>query len=338
MNSLLVSLSRFLLIAGLLFGGSLFCPAIATESAVKAPLAVRSLLLDGATSGSALVTVGERGHILISKDNGNSWLQAVVPTQATLTAVYFHDEKLGWVVGHDEVILKTRDGGQTWLQVHANPGDDQPLLDVWFKDALNGFAVGAYGLLLATEDGGDNWDLQPFQPEASDTGDVLDDEEFGEEYHLNQIAHSETDRLYIAGEAGHFYRSDDGGKNWLALETPYKGSFLGVLPLDGDSLLLFGLRGHMFRSNDAGENWQEVTTGSEAMLTDGLRQGDGTVIVVGLIGTILVSKDSGRSFKWQQQSDRVGISSVNQTQDGSLVLFGEKGVRKIGSVAQLLSK
>ena len=42
----------------------------AGEAAVKAPLAVESLLLDGAAAGSRLVVVGERGHILISTDDG----------------------------------------------------------------------------------------------------------------------------------------------------------------------------------------------------------------------------------------------------------------------------
>ena len=125
--------------------------------AVKAPLAVESLLLDGAVAGSRLVVVGERGHILVSTDDGASWTQAEVPTRVLLTAVHMHDEHTGWAVGHDAVILRTGDGGETWTLVHQAPEEELPLLDVWFRDERTGFAVGAYGYFLATEDGGETW-------------------------------------------------------------------------------------------------------------------------------------------------------------------------------------
>ncbi|MCP4657928.1 MAG: hypothetical protein GY856_21175, partial [bacterium] len=79
------------------------------EHSVPAPLAWRSLLLDGVAVGGLMVAVGERGHVLLSTDQGTKWHQAEVPTRATLTGVYFHDERNGWAVGHDAVILRTRD-------------------------------------------------------------------------------------------------------------------------------------------------------------------------------------------------------------------------------------
>ena len=65
-----------------------------------------------------VVAVGERGHVLVSGDEGRSWRQADVPSRALLTGVFMHDARLGWAVGHDEVVLRTRDGGLTWERVH----------------------------------------------------------------------------------------------------------------------------------------------------------------------------------------------------------------------------
>ena len=105
----------------------LLAPAGAgVEEAVEAPLAIRSLLLDGAAVGSRLVVVGERGHILLSTDDGASWTQAKVPTRVLLTAVHMHDERAGWTVGHDATILRTRDGGETWTPVHRAPEEELP--------------------------------------------------------------------------------------------------------------------------------------------------------------------------------------------------------------------
>ena len=109
------------------------------EEAVKAPLAVESLLLDGAVAGSRLIVVGERGHILISTDDGASWTQAEVPTRVLLTAVHMHDERIGWAVGHDAVILRTGDGRRD-LDPDA-PGAARKsfrLLDVWFRGRAHG--------------------------------------------------------------------------------------------------------------------------------------------------------------------------------------------------------
>jgi photosystem II stability/assembly factor-like uncharacterized protein len=281
------------------------------ETAVIAPLATRSLLLDTTAIDGRLVVVGERGHILVSEDGGGSWSQARVPTIATLTGVFFLDRELGWAVGHDAVILRTRDGGATWELVHADPEQERPLFDVWFADAERGFAIGAYGYFLATGDGGETWEERTISD--------LD-------YHLHHVSRSGTGKLYIAAEAGTVYRSDDGGETWTELPSPYAGSFFATLPLDGDALLLAGLRGHLFRSDDAGESWQPVETGTLAMLTDAVRLRDGRPLIVGLEGVRLVSEDGGRSFALRPRSDRFGISSVVAIDGDRLLLVGTRGL------------
>jgi photosystem II stability/assembly factor-like uncharacterized protein len=286
----------------------------APEQAVKAALATRSLALDAVAVDGKLVAVGQRGHILISSDNGASWQQAEVPTRANLTGVFFHDSKQGWVVGHDSVILRTADGGVTWERVHWAPEDEAPFFDVWFSDATNGIAIGAYGSYYTTADGGTSWQFEPI-------GDT--------DWHLHQIARDDSGRLYMAAEAGFVYRSDDGGETWAELPSPYEGSFFGVLPLEKDTLLLFGLRGHLFRSEDAGETWTEVDTGTVAMLTSGLLLPDGRIVVTGLGGTLLVSEDGGRHFELHQQSGRRGIQSAVLASENSLLLVGEFGVRML---------
>jgi photosystem II stability/assembly factor-like uncharacterized protein len=316
-NSILLTALRGTVIVialGLATGGGLRANAqddLAPEPAVMAPLAAQSLMLDVAAAGDSFVAVGERGHILISSDSGATWRQSAVPTRSMLTAVYFHDESLGWAVGHDSAILRTADGGITWELVNWAPEEESPLFDVWFADADNGIAVGAYGTFLVTSDGGASWDFEPI-------GD--------DDWHLNQIRASADGRLFIAAEAGMAYRSDDGGSTWEELPSPYEGSFFGVLPLDGDTVLLFGLRGHLFRSEDAGETWQEIETGTVAMLTDGTVLNDGRIVIVGLAGTVLVSSDGGRTFEPHPQSNRRGISAAIQASDDTILIAGESGV------------
>lgn len=302
------------------------------QNALIKPLALESLLLDGAASGDRMVAVGERGHILVSDDGGGDWRQAAeVPTRATLTAVYLHDEKVGWAVGHDAVILRTEDGGETWKTVHSAPEEQLPLLDIWFRDADHGVAIGAYGYFLESSDGGVSW--SQITLDVTDDNDVAEDifaYDEGGDYHLNHLARSSSGRLYIAAEAGTIYRSADDGLSWKSLPSPYAGSYFGSLPLGGDSLLVFGLRGHLFRSDDAGETWRELDSKTESMLTDGVRRSDGTIVLVGLAGTVLVSTDGGENFELRAQTDRQAYSAIVDRGD-SVVLFGEFGITRLAA-------
>ncbi len=285
-------------------------PAFGTEKALIAPLATSSLLLDAQRVENTLIAVGERGHVLLSEDDGKSWNQVQVPTRATLTGVYFIDRQNGWIVGHDQVILKTTDGGSSWKLVYENIEAESPLLDIYFLDADHGYAIGAYGQFLESFDGGTSW-----------AGRWIGEDDF----HLNQII-TVGNQLFIAAEAGFAYRSIDSGATWTLLDPDYRGSFFGIYPLAENSLLLFGLRGHLFRSDNSGDDWVKVETGTEGSLTSGLRLHDGTLVVSGLAGTLLISKDNGRSFVLHQDLDRKGFSQVLQAPDGTIVAVGNFGI------------
>jgi photosystem II stability/assembly factor-like uncharacterized protein len=300
------------------------------------PLAPESLLLDLAVAGKRRVAVGERGHVLLSDDQGATWRQAKsVPTRAMLTAVFFADADYGWAVGHDETILNTVDGGETWTRSHFAPEAQQPLLDLWFANRVSGIAVGAYGAYYTTNDGGRSWVGAKFAPApmaqsakdgATAPAAAVDDGELPPDYHLNRIV-GVGNRLYIAAEGGQLYRSDDRGASWRALPSPYEGSFFGLVPIRGEGLLAFGLRGRLFKSADAGETWHQLETHTTAMLTDGIAINDLRVVISGLAGVLLVSGDAGESFRLTQQDDRKGLSSLLPGPAGAVVVAGEGGVR-----------
>lgn len=332
------------LIAALATGGSAFAQSgaeidpndAANKPAEIEPLASSSLLLDLAAAGRRLVAVGERGHVLLSDDQGATWRQAKsVPTRAMLTAVFFADDEYGWAVGHDETILKTVDGGETWTRTHFAPEAQQPLLDLWFANRVSGIAVGAYGAYLTTNDGGRTWTVSKFAaPRSSSAAKSASPEEddLPQDYHLNRIV-GVGSRLYIAAEGGRLYRSDDRGANWRALPSPYEGSLFGLVPIRGDGLLAFGLRGHLFRSADGGQSWHELQSHTTAMLTDGVAINDLRVVVGGLAGVLLISADAGETFKLTQQDDRRGIAALLPGPAGSVIVAGEGGVRTIRPTA-----
>lgn len=290
------------------------------EQAIPSRLAEKTLLLGAATANGRLVAVGQWGHILLSDDKGATWRQAKsVPSRTILNAVYFADDKNGWAVGHDTVILHTADGGETWDQQYSDPPSETPLLTVWFENAQHGLASGAFSMVLETFDGGKSWTKRPLlavSPEELD------------EPHFNQMfwGPDRKTQVMLAAEAGHFYRSLDAGKTWEAVPVPYEGSIWGGMTTAQGKVLALGMRGHLFASVDLGTTWAQVETGTDQSLTGGVQLANGDIVVVGLGGAVLRSQDFGATFTAAIRPTRTGQAAVAEAPAGEVIIFGEAGV------------
>jgi len=281
------------------------------EYAEQMPLATQSMLLDITRAGDVLVAVGERGHVITSRD-GETWVQAEhVPTRSTLTSVVSAGGRL-WAGGHDAVIITSGDDGMTWTRQYFDPERQQAVMDIFFVDDHNGMAIGSYGLALHTRDGGQSWQ------------DAIVDEE--NDYHLNSMVRFSDGRRLIAGEAGYSYRSSDDGETWEAMPMPYQGSMWGALVTSAECVLFYGLRGHVLESCDFGASWVEIDTGSQASVSGATSQ-DGMVLLASNSGTILL-RDNGGTFRIHQHSSGVDFAAAISLGGGNFLLVGEDGVHK----------
>lgn len=278
------------------------------------PLAARTLTLDVELAGDRAVAVGERGHILLSDDYGMSWRQVTTPTRATLTAVAFADPQHGWAVGHDNTILHSRDGGDTWAHQYPAGNQENSFLDVFFLDSRRGFAVGAYGLYYETRNGGATWSRRQIHDE---------------ELHYNRLSAGPDGRLYLAVEGGLLLVSGDDGSTWEELPSPYAGSLFGVLPLTARVLIAYGLRGHVFRSINGGLDWAEIETPIEVLLADATRAASGLIVIAGQSGHFLLSRNAGQSFQGWQRPEVRGAAALLPTPDGALIVAGLSGLHRL---------
>ncbi len=282
-------------------------PKPATEVRIET-----TMVMSAAQAGSARVAVGERGRIFRQEAAAQPWRGVKSPTESTLTRVRFLDDKLGLAVGHDQLILRTEDGGKTWQQVLSDPAAETPLFDVILLDAGRAIAVGAYGLFLESGDGGRTWAPRFILPE-------------GEDRHLNAIARLEDGTLIIAGEAGTILRSADAGATWSKSATPYEGSYFGVQPLGGKQVVVYGMRGKLMRSDDNGATFSEVTHPVATSLFGSALSDDGRLLVVGQNGELLISRDGAQTFSRSKIEGSVMLTSVLAVAGGADT-FGEKGL------------
>jgi photosystem II stability/assembly factor-like uncharacterized protein len=337
-------------------------PALLSDKAVS------SVLMDVCHIDDRLIVVGERGHILYSDDSGRTWIQAQVPVSVTLTAVAFPSRKKGWAVGHDGAIVHSQDGGMTWkrqidgaainqlmlakleplihkykqglaiadeqqrtdiestlenlefflddVKMAVEEGPTQPLMDVWFKNEREGIVIGAFGVLLRTIDGGENW------------VSLVDRIDNPDGFHYYGICRS-GNALFIAGEAGMLFRSDDWGQSWNRLESTYEGSFFGITGSDDGSVVAaFGLRGSLFLSYDNGKRWDRAQHRKKASISAGSFFSDETLYLVCVDGSILQSRDKGKTY--QMLAERFpGSMSVTESNKNQIVITGLRGVMRL---------
>lgn len=333
--------------------------------AVKSEKATSSLLLDITRAGNRLVTVGERGHILCSDDDGKSWQQADVPVMLTLTAVDFPNPQKGWAVGHDGVVLHTKDSGDSWVkQFDAFEANRMSL-----EYAQQMVAAKTAELEQAPEEAKSalrkqlddlKYELEYWETaedsccvplldvwfKNSEVGFVIG--AYGRFYktsdggrswspwwdkidnpwklHLNGFAYA-NDSLLIARESGGLYRSRDGGESWESLESPHDGSYLGIVASPTQDLLIaYGIGAKLVYSKDGGESWKLVQTKAGAALSGGAVRSDGSVLLISYSGIILAGSDKPETFVPKKIG--VGWSAVAETEDQHIVLVGLKGVHR----------
>jgi photosystem II stability/assembly factor-like uncharacterized protein len=328
------------LLPTLVCGAASALPDVIDRPSTASERAAQSLLLTVTRAGNRLVAAGERGIVLLSDDNGKSWRQARVPVSLTLTSVHFLNEREGWLTGHAGVLLRTADGGETWskrfdgaevakiildaelakgtagkpeqlaeAQRLMADGPDKPLLDVFFSSPQVGFVVGAYGLFLRTDDGGKTW--SPSQERLPNL----------KGRHLTRVV-SLGGELYVVGEQGAAYLSADGGATFTELNSPYRGTFFGVVAQSADEVVIYGLRGNAFRVGRHGTEWAKLAAPAPVTYSAAMRTGSGQTILASQTGDLLGSSEGSLSLVPVTVPTRTLVAAMAEAADGAVVVAG----------------
>ncbi|HUR39673.1 MAG TPA: YCF48-related protein [Verrucomicrobiae bacterium] len=311
------------------------------QPAMTAPLAGKRTLVSVAQAGSRLLAVGDRGHILASAD-GKAWQQVQSPVDVMLNRVRFRDDKTGFALGHDAAILVTRDGGSTWTVAHFD-ASGRALYDVAALDEQRAFAIGGYGTFLDSTDGGATWTAREFP-----IG------ELGQ--HFNAVTRLGDGSLLVVGEKGLLMRSKDQGANWELIDSPYTGSFFGVLPHGEKGAIAFGLRGNVFVAEDVSRcaglavegydpysrqtvtdgaqlaklGWRLLQTPTKESLFGGAR-GEAATLLVGVNGTVVKVDPAATAATTPRPPDGDTLGEVVFL-NGRWVAVGRRGAIDLGAL------
>ncbi len=270
-------------------------PAIKT---LKAP---SSLLLDVALAGNRLVAVGERGHIILSDDDGSSWLQADVPVMSTLTSIYFIDDSTGWAVGHDAVVLKTQDSGKTWIKQLDGFEANAMVLEQAKRVKAQMEAELSKAEVMGGEDR-----IELAEETLENATYALEDAEIDFEDKstkpLLDVWFKNGKEGYVVGAYGMIFKSIDGGNSWKDwsghVENPDRFHLNAIAQVSDQRMMIVGEAGLMLRTQDNGDNWEQMFSpyeGSFFGITSLTKQG--VQLAYGLRGNLARSDNFGSSWK-----------------------------------------
>jgi photosystem II stability/assembly factor-like uncharacterized protein len=343
------AMGGILLVMGsvLLSSGAMAQQASVTQMpAIKSNKVVSSLLQDIARIGNRLVVVGERGHIALSDDNGKTWQQANVPTRQMLNAVYFTDEKTGWAVGYDGLILNTTDGGINWsLQLDGlkftrqRMADRIPALDSQIKELQVKKSAADTALANAEEQGQtNNAKLEDAVSSIEDKLSKLDTDMEDAKAALSEtvanplmdIWFRDEKTGFAVGAFGEFLKTSDGGATWTSISELLENSdrnHLNAITGLGNLMYIVGEAGKLYRSTDGGSHWSLLPSPDSengSFFAVNIISAD-RVMIAGLRGAIYRSSDNGNTWKQVPEDLHKNMNSLFFAGNDTILAVGNDG-------------
>src|SRR5690554_214665 len=286
---------------------------------------------------SDLIYAGYGSILFKSDDGGNTWQNIELVDQANnyISGSIIYDIEfisnteaiaVGMILmGNDEVILRTTDGGVTWSYANVFPTGTWPRIQnkIHFFSSTIGYTVGSNGRILRTNNGGVSWDLvSNGVPSNLNLIDVhftsaINGIAIGNEYILqtknggtswtsttyagedfNAIHFNSTTNGYIVGINKKMMRTIDGGDSWTdvpLIGIPNQFDVTSVFfntDIDG---YITGSNGIIYHTTDGGVSWEKYDASSR--LNDLFFVDSDNGYVVGNDGKFLHTSTGSESFK-----------------------------------------
>ena len=197
---------------------------------------------------------GGRGTILKTEDGGKTWARKMARSdtpgrggrrggiRANLMGIQMISETTGFIAGSENTILKTTDGGETWVgsSERARVGETRNNLEnIWFVSPTTGWVIGSFGTLLHTADGGENW-------EKRDPG--FDNNLFG-------IYFIDENTGWICGQESLILHTTDGGATWNQQKTESIDDLHDIIFVDAMVGWAVGGYNTILHTTDGGKTW-----------------------------------------------------------------------------------
>ncbi|MFT3767140.1 MAG: hypothetical protein QM820_16710 [Minicystis sp.] len=250
-------------------------PAPWISVSAPGPLDVRAITRQKDPQG-LMFAVGDKGLLLLSKNQGQMWEPIEPPAGATLHALWggVPGNPFSYAAGDGGTIRRAPWGSTAWEYLQGNTGDSLRGIH-GSADGKVVVVVGDNGAVRFSFDRGNSWFV-------GDTGTNL---------RLYAVGGLGTPYLYAVGEQGMIFRSKDLGKSWEAVDSGTGETLHGVWESDNHVVHAVGAAGTILMSKDNGASWLPLPSGTDEDLHAIRGRLPGALYAVGTGGTLLRSTD-----------------------------------------------
>ena len=273
-----------------------------------------------------------------------------------LNKVIFTDSSNGFIVGGkwytEALILRTRDGGNTWdRQSFTNVG--QLLNSVTQSPDGSVYCIGFEGKLMQSTDTGKTWKFKQLEHywfrdvaftspsqaivvggisfgsgmriKIDSSGTLENRDSFT--YQLNQVAMVSPTVGYTCG-FGIVLKTTDGGNTWN-IQNIENDNFT-AMDVHGDEIWICGYNGSIFHTVDGGNNWKRLRNGNDITLVNYrlmsiLFTDTKNGWAAGENGVVLYTDDGGHHWMEYTHFTNNMLYSIALCPDGRLMVVGDNG-------------
>lgn len=245
----------------------------------------------------------------------------VAPSEQDLNAVYFLDNKRGWIGGDNGFLSRTEDGGQSWVKQAVQT--TAAINDIYFRDKDAGFLI-AGNSIFSTHDNGARWtEVRRFLPREFEGADI----------ELYSVRFSSKKKGWVVGSVSkseHVVDSvllytDDAGVTWQRQRAPSRLELIHIDFANDKRGWISGANGTILTTVDGGTSWTKQETGTTATIFHIDFRNEKRGLAVGQRGTILRTLDSGITWTPVVVSARSTLLNVQYVNDDHCWAVGRSG-------------
>lgn len=267
-----------------------------------------------------------------------------------LFTVDFVNENIGWAGGDNETLLKTTDGGNTWMVLSQSLFSTDFIHDLNFLDSLDGWMVlsgfvpDRHTQILNTTDGGITWSQQQYIYGFTLHSIYFADQNNGWTVGSNGLTLHTSDgglnwyqQFNSAWDGGYwlypvffinsnlgwttgntlglFLKTTNSGNTWLNYYLPTSDWITGIYFMDENLGWLAGDNGKILKTVNGGISWTLKNSGTNIRFRDIKFVNENTGWAIGYSGTILMTTDGGETWILQSSSTYNDLFSIDFMND-----------------------
>lgn len=222
--------------------------------------------------------------VFMTTDTGKTWNQ-ILSSYSDFSRIMFADANNGFIIGYNDLVLKTTDAGNNWSLIRTGNSDDD-LLTLFPKDKDTIFVLGPDD--IATNKFGNYLEY------SYNGGSTWSRRSTGSTQTIRSMYAWNKNKAILGTLTGGMYQTNDGFANYTVNWNA--NNAIDTRVIKDSVVVIAALYGKIYRSSDYGNTWKTISTGTSENLFGLHFANDSIGMACGEKGVILYTDDGGLSW------------------------------------------